>query len=156
MKPQKLAPGQKVLDWEAEYDNYIALKRTQDLSQIDYAKIIDIDKSWVSTNFARIRRQRYELDVRNRLPKIMAEALRDVQAALKLNRAENGLEDVKKQAYALEAFAKVADRTGFSPQAVTVNVQQNTQHNVIMPPIFGASYADGAKQMLERLDDAKD
>jgi hypothetical protein len=154
MDAPKLKPGQKVLDWGAEYDHYIALKRTQGLTQAQYAEQLGVDKSWVSTNFAQIRRERYKLDVSNLLPRIMAESLRDVQAALNLNR--DGLDDRQKQGFALEAFAKVADRAGFSPQAVMVNVQQNNSSTVVMPPIFGGEYSDGVKQMLGSADDGQD
>jgi hypothetical protein len=142
----QLKPGQKVLDWEAEYDHYLSIKRTRQITQAEYAETLGVARAWVSTNFAHIRRQRFKLEVSNLLPEIMRDSLRDVKTALNINR--DSLDDKQKQAFALEAFAKVADRTGFSPQAVMVNVQQNNSNTVLMPPIFGGAYADGVKQMM--------
>lgn len=149
LKEKTLKPGQKVLDWDACYDHYLSLKRVQTITQADYAKQIGVDKSYLSTNFAEIRRHRAELDVRLRLPIVMAQSLRDVQSSLDSNRLDETIDGKHKQHYALDAFKAIADRAGFSPQAVTVQVSQTNQQAIVMPPIFAGQYQELADKMLK-------
>lgn len=149
--PGLTKPNQKIADWNVCYEQYLSLKRTQpSISQRDYALQLGVDRTYLSTQFAEIRRKRYELDVRQRLPAVLAASLRDVENGLKSNREGNGAEDPKHiQHYALDAFKAIADRAGFSPQAVTLNVTQTNQQAIVLPPIFAGQYEGMADKMLK-------
>lgn len=146
----KLKLGQKVADWDAAYDDYLARKKHQRLTRDQYAKELGVNTTYLYTNFHRIERERLAGEIGFQLTRIAAKSLKGVQESLtdELD-VEQGITKAFKRKHELAVAQFATDRAGFSPQAVTVNVQQNNQQNVVMPPIFGGEYQDGVKGMLD-------
>ncbi len=145
----------KVLDWNMAYDQFLLVYKPKGMTQRAYAEtVMEMDHTYVSTNFVRIESERILSGSKTRMTKLLETALLSVEASLKEkadyspSAERNGISAEFKNRFGLDAFKAMADRLGFSPQAVNIAVTQNSQTNIVIPPLFAQQYADDAKKML--------
>ena len=137
--------GGKGIDYEAAYAEFQLLSIRENLLLKDYCAARNLTYTTCSTHFAEIKRR---LDIetfqRNNIGLLLK-----TQTNIKEAVESDEFDPKFKASFSLDAFKAVADRSGFSPQAVTLNVQQNNQNNITLPAIFSAANEADLGMMLD-------
>lgn len=132
------------IDWQHAFDEYLTVYKPKGMRQKEFAKLKGVQPQWLSTQFTEIRRERTLQSVKSEMPKVMLKALRNVKEALdeepdrSPSAVRKGISVEGKAKISIEAFKAMADREGMSPQAVTLNVQQNNMNKTLiaLPTMF--------------------
>ena len=130
----RLNPNQKH-DWEALYKEFgIARRKEPRLELKEWAGIKGLGYSYASKQFTHLA----HLLTGEKL------ALLAPGAADRLGR----LLDSASEDMAYRSSTAIIDRTGHSPAAVTMTINQQTNIQFAIPPLFGADYAGKVNKLI--------
>lgn len=122
-----------IYDFEALYAEFRFEKsRNQSLLLKEWCKTRNLGYTNTSAEFASIKRKMQLEAFQKANIGILLKAQSNVGRAV----SSSEFEPEFSAKYNLEAYKAIADRSGFSPQAVTINMQQNNQTNIAIPPLF--------------------
>ncbi len=145
-------PRLPALDYEREYRNFLNAKAVLlerhkvQLTEADYADCLGIARQTFSTHFAEIKKREVTKRIEDTLRHVTIKALNKTVEGLNhltMSETPEAVGMVAKVAYG------AADRIGFSPQQVQINMQQNNQQNVVIPPLFAKEDEELIKPILE-------
>lgn len=136
------------INWEQAFEQWLSHKRDNPkATQKAFAVSIGLDIEYLSTRFTEIRTKRLLDTSKGLFPKLLKKSLAIINNTLNEDADYNiaaertGISPEFKGKFALETAKAMADRLGMSPQAMTLNLNQNNL-TVLQAPIFAAPYAD--------------
>ncbi len=136
-KPRKkgaIKGPEPTYNWGALLREYLELKRVEpSLTLKVWVTRKDMPYTWTSRQFALLSRQ------------VAGETL-----AMLAPRAAERLGDFldAQPEFALKAATAILDRAGHSPQAVTLTVNQQTNVQFAIPPLFSADYVQRVNKLI--------
>lgn len=133
-------------DYKREWENFKNAQTHPDLAltQKGYAEALGIGEMALSRHFTVFRQQEEDEEIRQTFRRIAKNGNNKVAKFID----EFTPTDIKDA----ETLAKIgngaADRIGFSPQAATINVNQQNVQALVIPPLFASEEAQNLKTMM--------
>lgn len=142
------------INWEQAFEQWLSHKlENPKATQKAFAVSIGLDVEYLSTRFTEIRTKRLLDTSKGLFPKLLKKSLAIINNTLNedadysTSADRTGISPEFKGKFALETAKAMADRLGMSPQAMTVNLNQNNL-TVMQAPIFAAQYEDLTNSMF--------
>ncbi len=119
------------IDWQAAFDEFLLVHKPNGMLQKDFATLKGVQPTYLSLRFNEIESERIMESNKAEMPKLMQTALKGLKEALNEEPdrqtvdLRTGIGVEAKAKLTLATATAMADRLGMSPQAMTLNVQQN-------------------------------